>query len=168
MWQDRAGIIEHFLAITKRVPRDRETRSNAGLGAAGYIVFFSTQSLLVSCVLRVYLLRSIMSILCSTISRPNDGLTSLSLWVDFWRRSHDDTDRYIRAGVCLRIPREHASYVDDDGHLDGTTTGERHAPSLCDCGTVFTVDLARWFGCPLRPPRYQLFRFEIILRAGDR
>lgn len=41
MWQDRAGIFEHFLAITKRVPRDRETRSNAGLGAAGYIVFLT-------------------------------------------------------------------------------------------------------------------------------
>jgi len=36
-----AGIFQHFLAIKsiKKVPKERGTRSNAGLGASGYTLF---------------------------------------------------------------------------------------------------------------------------------
>jgi hypothetical protein len=42
-----AGIFEHFLAIKsiKKVPKERGTRSNAGLGASGYTCFLFYHSI---------------------------------------------------------------------------------------------------------------------------
>lgn len=41
IWQDRAGYLRAFSGyqIIKKVPKGRGTRSNAGLGASGHIVF---------------------------------------------------------------------------------------------------------------------------------
>lgn len=51
--------------------------------------------------------------LCSTISRPIDGLMSLSFWIDFWCMGHDGFRRWViyPPGSACGFSGEHASVL---------------------------------------------------------
>lgn len=117
-----AGIFQHFLAIKsiKKVPKERGTRSNAGLGASGYTLFslsFDRSSdFVLSC---GYILFTILMIWFSCdlsvdrrldVSFVLDGLVG-KIWVMM------DWELWIyRAGRLLAdFPVEHACVLTDDG-----------------------------------------------------
>jgi len=102
-----AGIFKHFLAVKsiKKVPKERGTRSNAGLGASGYIAFF-------------FIIRPFPIFVCladvsclrfsdhPAISRSIEGLMSLSFWMRCSGKCGSrwiGTDGCTGLGICLRI-----------------------------------------------------------------
>jgi hypothetical protein len=104
-----AGSFEHFLAIKsiKKVPKERGTRSNAGLGASGYTLFsFIIRSFFRFRLSRGYILFTILMIWfpCDLsvdrrldVSFVLDGLVG-KIWVMMdW-----ELFGYTGLGVCLR------------------------------------------------------------------
>lgn len=104
-----AGSFEHFLAIKsiKKVPKERGTRSNAGLGASGYTLF----SFIIRSFFRFRLSRGYILFTILTIWFPCDLSVDRRLDVSFvldglvgkiWVMMDWELFGYTGLGVCLR------------------------------------------------------------------
>jgi hypothetical protein len=144
------GILRAFsgLQTIKKVPKERGTRSNAGLGASGHIVFFTRLSIWFRLSCGYAMLRLVMILFIPTISRPLDGLMSLSFLMDLRAAlvmMGRDFEGIYRAGICLRIFSRARLRV-DDGTMDFSKNYRRYiTTSLRDIGVIVSR-LARSFG----------------------
>jgi hypothetical protein len=114
-------ICEHFLVyqIIKTVPKERGTRSNAGLGASGHIVFFTRIFVWFRLSCGYNLLRFVMIVYTHDLSADRWLDVSFVLDVFAGGINHDGLEMggiYTGLGSACRFSVEHACVLTtDDG-----------------------------------------------------